>query len=89
MSPPSLADRWQVIRMADDQKDFDLEPHNWNSEREKPKEPIFGPGWPIAVAVIAGIAIAAALADQSIALRVFGSAIGAALAGVATAYIQR
>jgi hypothetical protein len=35
-------------------KDVDLAPHEWESEREKPKEPFFGPGvfWFIEVVII-------------------------------------
>jgi hypothetical protein len=38
-------------------KDLDLEPHNWKSEREKPREPIFGPGLPGALAWVVGFSI--------------------------------
>jgi hypothetical protein len=38
-------------------KDFDLEPQNWKSERAKPREPIFGPGLPGAIAWVVGFAI--------------------------------
>lgn len=34
--------------------DIDLEPHQWKSEREKPREPIFGPGFPNALAYAVG-----------------------------------
>jgi len=37
--------------------DFDLEPQNWTSEREKPHEPVFGPGLPGALAWLIGFAI--------------------------------
>ena len=30
----------------DEPKDVDLAPHEWRSEREKPREPFFGPGAP-------------------------------------------
>lgn len=30
----------------DSGKLVDLEPHNWKSDREKPREPFFGPGLP-------------------------------------------
>jgi hypothetical protein len=29
--------------------DIDLPPHQWTSDRAKPREPIFGPGWPAAL----------------------------------------
>jgi hypothetical protein len=37
--------------------DLDLEPYNWKSDREKPKEPILGPGWPAAVGWLISFAI--------------------------------
>jgi hypothetical protein len=46
-------------------QEIDLPPHEWVSERPKPKEPVFGPGWPVAVAVIVGLFIAAYFADGS------------------------
>jgi hypothetical protein len=46
-------------------QEIDLPPHKWVSDRPKQKEPIFGPGWPIAVAVIVGLFIAAYFADGS------------------------
>ncbi len=39
-------------------KDLDLPPHQWRSERPKPKEPIFNEGWPIAVAVFVTLFVA-------------------------------
>jgi hypothetical protein len=41
--------------------DFDLEPQNWKSERAKPKEPIFGPGLPGALAWVISFAVAVAI----------------------------
>jgi len=38
-------------------KDLDLPPHEWKSERKKPREPIFGPGLPGALAWIVGFTI--------------------------------
>jgi len=40
---------------------LDLEPHNWDSDREKPKEPIFGPGLPGALAWVIGLVAAIAI----------------------------
>lgn len=39
------------------QKDVDLAPHEWRSERPKPREPFFGPGLPGTLAYIVGLAI--------------------------------
>src|SRR3990167_4650721 len=44
----------------------DLEPHQWKSEREKPKEPIFGKGWPIGIGVLVAIISGAILIDQDV-----------------------
>lgn len=46
-------------------QEIDLPTHEWVSERPKPKEPIFGQGWPVAVAAIVGILVAAYFADGS------------------------
>ena len=46
-------------------QEIDLPPHQWESDRPKPKEPIFGPGWPIGLATIVGLFVAAYFADQS------------------------
>lgn len=62
--------------------DFDLEPYNWKSDREKPKEPIFGPGWPIAVGIVLSIAAAAYLADGTATMKVIGSVLGVVIMGV-------
>lgn len=35
--------------------DIDLPPKEWVSERKKPREPIFGPGWPDALAYLVGM----------------------------------
>ncbi len=65
-------------------KDIDLEPYNWKSEREKPREPIFGPGWPIAVGVVLSITVAAVLADGSSAMKILGGVLGAIIMGAIT-----
>lgn len=44
-----------------DDKDLDLAPHEWRSERPKPREPFFGPGLPGALAYILGLTITATL----------------------------
>lgn len=46
-------------------QEIDLPPHQWVSERPKAKEPIFGAGWPVAVAVLVGLFVAAYFADGS------------------------
>jgi hypothetical protein len=35
----------------------ELLPSEWNSEREKPHEPIFGPGLPSAIAYLIGFSL--------------------------------
>lgn len=40
--------------MENTSKDIDLPPSEWKSEREKPREPIFGPGAPDALAYAFG-----------------------------------
>jgi hypothetical protein len=42
----------------DDDKVVDLAPSEWKSEREKPREPLFGPGlgWFIEVVILGTIA---------------------------------
>jgi hypothetical protein len=35
--------------------DIDLPPKDWVSERKKPREPIFGPGLPDALAYLVGM----------------------------------
>jgi len=41
--------------------DIDLPPKEWTSERKKPREPIFGPGAPGAIAYAAGWLLTVAL----------------------------
>ena len=43
--------------MSEGNKDVDLDPHEWKSERDKPKEPFFGDGWPEALAYAIGFLI--------------------------------
>jgi hypothetical protein len=38
--------------------DIDLPPKDWVSDREKPREPIFGPGFPGALAWLVGLVAA-------------------------------
>jgi hypothetical protein len=37
--------------------EIDLPPHEWKSEREKPREPFFGDGLPSAIAWLIGFSI--------------------------------
>jgi hypothetical protein len=41
--------------------DIDLPPKDWVSDREKPREPIFGPGLPDALAYLFGMFAVVAL----------------------------
>jgi len=43
--------------MNDPDRYVDLMPREWKSEREKPREPFFGPGLPGAIAYLIGFAI--------------------------------
>jgi hypothetical protein len=43
--------------MNDPDKIVDLMPNEWRSEREKPREPIFGSGLPGAIAYLVGFVI--------------------------------
>ena len=72
----------------DDPKLIDLEPHKWRSsdEREKPKEPIFGPGWPILLGVILSVVLAVALIEWDVMPRQFAAGLGGII-GTLTAYI--
>lgn len=47
--------RQEAGRMSDKTDFIDLPPHEWRSEREKPKEPFWGPGWPEALAYLVGL----------------------------------
>jgi hypothetical protein len=47
--------------MDEDPKFIDLPPQEWKSEREKPREPFFGPGLPNAMLYCVGF-IAAVIA---------------------------
>jgi hypothetical protein len=42
-----------------DKREVDLPPHQWESDRAKPYEPFWGPGWPEALAYITGVMIVA------------------------------
>lgn len=44
-------------RAMDDPKVIDLQPQEWRSERDKPHEPLFGPGAPAAIAWLIGFGI--------------------------------
>ena len=46
-----------------DQKDLDLAPYEWRSDRPKPREPFFGPGAPGALAYVIAFAITLTLMD--------------------------
>lgn len=75
-SPPQLSDR--------SEPSIDLEPYNWSSDREKPREPIFGPGWPIAVGIVLSIIVATIFADGTAAMKVIGGILGAVIMGIVT-----
>lgn len=44
-----------------DQKEIDLHPREWRTDRERPREPFFGSGAPEAAAYAVGFAIMATL----------------------------
>ena len=62
-------------------KQIDLEPHEYKTEPRK-GEPIFGPGWPIAVAVLASGIIGALVQDASTPVYIMGAIGGAVLGGL-------
>ena len=64
--------------------DVDLEPHNWKSDREKPREPIFGPGWPIALGVVLSIVAATLVSDGTHAMKFVGSILGVVIMALIT-----
>jgi len=74
----------------DDPKLVDLEPHQWASEREKPREPFFGSGWPMAVGTVIGIVGAAICIEAGYGPLASGSAgiVGAIIGGAITAAIR-
>lgn len=61
-------------------KEIDLPPTEWTSEREKPAEPFFGPGWPIGLSAIASIVLAAIFHEGG--LYVVGAILGVVVAGI-------
>jgi hypothetical protein len=77
--------------MGEPDKPVDLAPHEWRSsdDREKPHEPIFGPGLPWAIGVVAAIVLVAVAKHYEwgllgqISAGVIGAAIGAAASAVA------
>jgi hypothetical protein len=77
--------------MSEPDKSVDLAPHEWRSgdSREKPREPLFGPGLPWAIGVIAAIVLVAIAKEYEwglfgqISAGVIGAAIGAAASAVA------
>jgi hypothetical protein len=77
--------------MSEPDKSVDLAPHEWRSSdaREKPHEPLFGPGLPWAIGVIAAIVLVAVAKEYEwglfgqISAGVIGAAIGAAASAVA------
>jgi hypothetical protein len=69
----------------DEPKLIDLEPHKWVSDREKPKEPIFGPGWPILLGVILSVVLAVALIEWNVMPRQFAAGLGGII-GTLTAW---
>lgn len=68
-------------------KDVDLEPQNWQSDRDKPREPIFGPAWPIIPGVIFSTIAIVLIADGTIVTRVIGGIVGTLIMGMAMAFI--
>ena len=46
-----------IIPMNEPEKVVELLPNEWKSEREKPREPIFGSGLPGALAYLVGFVI--------------------------------
>jgi hypothetical protein len=70
----------------DEPKLIDLEPYKWVSDREKPKEPIFGPGWPILLGIILSVVIAVALIEWNVMPRQFAAALGGII-GTLTAWV--
>lgn len=69
-------------------KDLELLPQEWQSEREKPHEPIFGPGWPPFVGMLIGVGIVAYFGDGSWFIRIIGPIFGA-VCGMIFAAFQR
>lgn len=43
--------------MDEPRKVIELMPKDWESDREKPREPIFGDGWPGALAYLVGFGV--------------------------------
>ncbi len=83
-SVPQLED-FDSVSDPRDQKQLDLEPSRWQSDREKPKEPLFGPGLPWFVALAIGILIAALLKDYSWPVRLTGAGVGVAITAIVQA----
>jgi hypothetical protein len=79
--------------LTDDPKLVDLPPHEWRSsdEREKPHEPIFAAGWPVAVGVLIGIAGATLAINMGWGPLASGAAalIGGLIGNFITAVIQK
>jgi hypothetical protein len=63
----------------------ELAPHEWKSEREKPREPLFGPGLPFFVAFIVGLAIVSVAHQYGPLAQFTGGLIGASLTGLVMA----
>lgn len=74
--------------MNEPEKVVELLPNEWTSEREKPHEPIFGPGWPMAAGVILGIILTVYIGADTFAGRLIGPVLGA-VAGSIFAAFQR
>lgn len=85
--PPTVPQLEAYDSVSDprNQKELDLEPHRWQSDREKPKEPMFGPGLPWFLAFVVGIVIAAFLHDYSWTVRLTGAGVGIAISAIVQA----
>jgi hypothetical protein len=79
--------------LDEDPKLVDLEPHKWSSSdnREKPHEPMFGPGWPMAVGAVVGIFGAACAIHYGYGPIASGAAgiVGAVIGNALTAVFQK
>jgi hypothetical protein len=72
--------------LDDDPKLVDLPPHQWKSEREKPHEPMFGAGWPVALGMVVFIIVATILIHYEIVPRVVAGGLGAVAGGLASMF---
>lgn len=75
--------------MQEAEKLVDLPPHQWQSEREKPREPFFGPGLPFFICFLISIVIAVLLHNHGWMAQLSAGLIGALLGGFAQAIYDR